>query len=269
MDSFIKWVGGKKRLFNQIIKYKPKEFNKYIEPFVGGGYVFLNINHHNCLINDINKSLVNVYMCIKDNLDDLIKELDKLKDKEKDYYFIRDQEKQKGFSNLSNTYKAARFIYLNKNCFNGMYRENSKGFFNVPKGRYKKINLYNKENLLNINKMMNHINLEITNLDYKHLINKINKNDFVYLDPPYDPIDKTKSFTQYNKDNFDKNNQTELKEFCDQINKKGAFFMLSNNQTDFIKELYKKYEITTVISTFSFFIYIILHLLLNKITFII
>lgn len=250
MDSFVKWVGGKKRLFNEINKFKSKEFNKYIEPFVGGGYVFLNIGHKRCLINDLNKNLINTYECIKNNVYALIEELEKFKNRESDFYSIRDEEKKPTFSELNSFCKAARFIYLNKNCFNGMYRENSSGFFNVPKGRYKTINLYNEENLIEMNKMMNQIDLEITNLDYKLLIDKINEKDFVYMDPPYDPIDKTKSFTQYNKENFDKNNQKELKKFCDLINKKGAFFMLSNNKTDFIEELYKKYELTTVISTF-------------------
>lgn len=241
MESFIKWVGGKKRLFLDIKKYAPKKFNKYIEPFLGGGYVFLNMDFEKAIINDGNQKLINVYLQIKYNWQQLITELKKMENKKIDFYKIRDEEKLKSFQKKSDAYKAARFIYLNKHCFNGMYRENSKGYFNVPKGRYSKINLYNEKNFEMIHKKLNN-NVEIISNDFYTTLDRIEKNDFVYLDPPYDPIDKTKSFTTYLKDNFDKQDQIKLKEYCDEVNKKGAFFMQSNNATDFIKELYKDYN---------------------------
>lgn len=224
MNTFIKWVGGKSKLFPLINNWKPKKFNNYIEPFVGGGYVFLNLHETSkIIISDLNKLLITTYKCIKENYLRLIKEIDNLVNLGKDYYEIREMDRQKEYENLDPYIKAARFIYLNKNCFNGIYRENSKGFFNVPQGRYKNVSLYNYENLKEISDFLNEKDVEIINKDFREMKNLIKENDFIYLDPPYDPIDKTQSFTSYNANGFSEDDQIDLKEFCDFIDSRKAF----------------------------------------------
>lgn len=166
MEPFVKWVGGKKRLFPYIKKYAPKKFNKYIEPFLGGGYVFLNLDVKEAIINDGNTNLINVYNQIKLNWNNVVNELKKMEIDNVDFYKIRDEEKKSSFKNKSNVYKAARFIYLNKNCFNGMYRVNSSGYFNVPKGKYSKINLYDEKNLKMIHNKLNNDRIKIINNDF-------------------------------------------------------------------------------------------------------
>lgn len=166
MEPFVKWVGGKKRLFPYIKKYAPKKFNKYIEPFLGGGYVFFNMDIKEAIINDGNSNLINVYLQIKKNWKDVINELKKIENKKIDFYKIRDEERFDSFKDKTDVYKAARFIYLNKNCFNGMYRVNSKGYFNVPKGNYSKINLYNENNFKMINNKLNNDKIKIISNDF-------------------------------------------------------------------------------------------------------
>lgn len=249
MDSFVKWVGGKSKIFPHINKLKPKKFNKYIEPFVGSGCVFLNLeNTSKIIISDLNHELINAYICIKENYLKLIDAIEKI-NKIGDYYKIREMDKQKNYCKLDKYIKAARLIYLNKNCFNGIYRVNSLGFFNVPKGRYKKVTLYHENTLKNINIFLNTKKVKIYNKNFIDMKEYIKEKDFIYLDPPYDPINKTQSFTSYNPSGFSKQDQIDLKNFCDYINKKGAYFMLSNNNTDLIQKLYKNCYITKVCVT--------------------
>lgn len=242
MKSFIKWVGGKAKIFPYIDKLKPENFNKYIEPFVGSGYVFLNLENTNkIIISDLNDELINVYLCIKDDYLRLIDEIEIL-NKDSDYFRIRNMDRDVNFKLFDKFIRAARFIYLNKNCFNGLYRVNSKGFFNTSKGRYKNITLYKKENLKEISEFLNNKYVEIYNKSFDELGGFVESGDFVYLDPPYDPIDKTQAFTCYNAFGFKDSEQIKLKEFCDLIDKKNAYFMVSNNETKLIKELYEKYN---------------------------
>jgi DNA adenine methylase len=243
----IKWVGGKRQLLNEIKALMPKKYNRYFEPFIGGGALFLELKPKNAVINDYNKELSNLYTVVRDNPNELIDSVCKHKNESDYYYKIRalDREEE-SYSKLSNIEKASRFIYLNKTGFNGLYRVNSKGQCNVPFGRYKNPAYCEPENLQKCSDLLKHT--EILNGDFEGIKDKIQKGDFVYLDPPYVPLNITSSFTGYTENGFDENMQLRLRELCDHINNIGAYFMLSNSYTDFILELYDidGYTINTV-----------------------
>lgn len=249
-QPFIKWVGGKRQLISELKALMPKNYNRYIEPFIGGGALFFELQPKNAIINDYNKELVNLYKVVREAPQDLIKDLSKHKNESEYFYEIRviDRDEKK-FKKLTKTQRASRFIYLNKTGFNGLYRVNSKGEYNVPFGRYKNPNYCNKENILACSELLK--NTEILNGDFEDLKQKIQKGDFVYFDPPYVPLTTTASFTGYTKIGFDEDMQIRLRELCDYIDEIGAYFMLSNSYTDFILELYDKYKIHTVKATRS------------------
>tara|TARA_Y100000590_G_scaffold306473_1_gene345791 strand:+ start:3598 stop:4494 length:897 start_codon:yes stop_codon:yes gene_type:complete len=238
---FVKWAGGKYRLSERLIPLMPKEFdpskNTYIEPMVGSGGFFFNYNPKRAYLSDINKNLITTYNVIKNDVENLIDNLKKYKKLHNQAYF---EKQRKLFNKLIKKGEneleiASLFIYLNKTCFNGLYRENSKGEFNVPIGAYKNPLICDEENLLSVNKTLQSI--EIGCHSYEKSINKIKKGDFVYIDPPYIPIDLT-SFTKYSKDDFGENEHIELSNFCDRIDSKGAFYMLSNSDTKKTRDIY-------------------------------
>ncbi len=242
----IKWVGGKRQLLNELIELLPTKYNRYFEPFIGGGALFFSLKHENSFISDYNQELTNLYITIRDNLEDLIEELKKHKNEEEYYYKIRalDRDKKK-YKRLSNVKKASRFIYLNKTGFNGLYRVNRAGEHNVPYGRYKNPKWLDEENLRECSKLLS--NTEIETGDFEIIKNRVQKGDFVYFDPPYVPLNNT-SFTSYTHNGFDSDMQVRLKELCDYIDSIGAYFMLSNSYTDYILDLYKEYDIKTVMA---------------------
>ena len=239
--TFVKWAGGKTQLLSQFEEFIPKEFNKYIEPFVGGGAVFFHIlskfPNKETIISDNNFELINTYEIIRDNLIEFISLISKHKEKHnKNYYYIvRALEKQK----LSKVERAARFVYLNKTCFNGLYRENSKGNFNVPIGSYNNPQIFDIERLKKINKFLS--KTKIKNQSFEKVLDDAQEGDFVYFDPPYYPLNET-SFTKYLKDDFGKENHIKLAEIFKKLDKKGVLVMLSNSNTEFIKKLYIDYK---------------------------
>lgn len=238
-QPFVKWAGGKRQLIKVLINNLPPSFNRYIEPFVGGGALLFEVLPHKAIINDINTELINAYRVIRDNIDALIENLKKHKNEEEYYYKIRSLDPEK----LSAVERASRFIYLNKTCFNGLYRENSKGKFNVPFGRHKNPKILDEENLRAVSEYLNTAEISILNLDYKEVCKLAEKGDFVYLDPPYYPISKSSSFTKYHKLNFTERDQIELAKVFRELDRKGCYVMLSNSNTEFIRELYKEYDI--------------------------
>lgn len=246
LKPILKWVGGKRQLLPEIKKYIPKEYNTYLEPFFGGGAVLFDIQPEKAIVNDINEELVNMYNVIKNNSNELIKKLGTYINDEENYYEVRNLDRNEDYVNLSNIDKAARIIYLNRTCFNGLYRVNSKGQNNVPYGKYKNPTICDKNNIENVSKYFNKNNIEIKNLDFEEILKLAQTNDFVYLDPPYDPLTDTSSFVSYAKDGFSKEDQTRLKKYCDILDKKGVKFLLSNSSTDFIKNLYKDYTIIEI-----------------------
>lgn len=246
----VKWVGGKRQLLPEIKKYSPKKFNTYFEPFVGGGAVLFELQPKQAVINDINKELINLYSVIQNNVEELI---DKLSDTNvysntaECYYKIRELDREpKKYNKLTGIDRAARVLYLNKTCYNGLYRVNSMGEFNSPFGSYKNPNIVNEITLRAVHKYFNESNIKFLNGDFEKTVKNAKKDDFVYFDPPYAPISKTSNFTGYNESGFGENEQIRLQELCDTLNKKGVKFLLSNSDCEFIRELYKYYNIVTI-----------------------
>ena len=242
----MKWVGGKRQLLPEIRRHTPAEYNRYFEPMVGGGAVFFDINPKNASINDINSNLILAYKTIKDNPKGLVDDLKKHENNEEYFYKIRSLDRDDNYSKLSDVEKVSRILYLNRTCFNGLYRVNRSGYFNVPFGRYKNPNIVNEELIHFISEYLNSINVEITCTDFEKSLSKAKKDDFIYLDPPYDPVSATSSFTSYTELSFDKKEQIRLKNMYDDLSVRGCKVLMSNSATDFIKELYKEYEIVIV-----------------------
>ncbi|WP_350343876.1 DNA adenine methylase [Proteinivorax tanatarense] len=242
----LKWVGGKRQLISEIEKSLPNKWSTYYEPFVGGGAVLFHLQPKKAVINDVNDELINFYSTVKENVEELINELKKFKNKEDFFYEVRGWDRSPAYKDLSSIKKAARLHFLNKTCYNGLYRVNNAGEFNAPFGKYKNPDFVNESVLRAINIFLNKSNVRICNCDYQDALRGIRKGAFVYFDPPYDPVSSSASFTGYSQGGFDRNEQIRLKEICDKLNKKGVKFLLSNSATDFIKELYKEYDIKIV-----------------------
>ena len=240
---FLKWVGGKRQIMPEIEQYLPKGIKLYIEPFIGGGAVFFHLQPKNAIINDFNTELVNVYRVIKDDIENLILALEKHKNEPQYFYRIRALDRTKEFVNLSSVERASRIIYLNKTCYNGLYRVNNSGEFNSPFGKYKNPNIVNAPTLRAVNFYLNFNNIRIENTDYETILQEADKNSFVYLDPPYHPISESSNFTGYIQGGWDESDQIRLKETCDLLSKRKIKFLQSNSCTDFIKELYADYHI--------------------------
>lgn len=247
MGPVVKWVGGKRQLLDEIIPLLPKKITSYCEPFLGGGAVLFSIQPRKAIVNDLNEDLIIVYKVIRDCVDDLIVSLKKHENTQEYFYKIRDIDRDKSaYQEISDIEKASRLIYLNKTCYNGLFRVNQAGEFNSPFGHYKNPNIVNEPVLRAVSKYFNNNEINFLNEDFSVTLDRLKKGTFVYLDPPYDPVSDTASFTGYNKGGFDKNEQIRLKNCCDELTKKGIKFMLSNSATEFIKSLYKDYKIFIV-----------------------
>jgi len=246
LTPIVKWAGGKRQLLPVIVQNRPKMFTRYFEPFVGGGAVLFHLQPENALVNDVNEELINLYRVIKENIDALIEALKKHKNEEAWFYEVRNQDRDKAYRRRSSVERAARIHYLNKTCYNGLYRVNSAGQFNAPFGRYKNPNIVNEKNLRALHRYLNTSRIEILNVDFSAALKQAGNGDFVYLDPPYDPVSESANFTNYSKNGFGRSEQERLKETCDDLHKRGVHFLLSNSATAFIKELYKDYDIQIV-----------------------
>ncbi len=243
----MKWVGGKRQLLDEITPLVPKRITSYCEPFMGGGAVLFSIQPKKAMVNDLNGDLIALYEVVRDDVETLIEFLKKHENTEEYFYSIRDLDRDKeAYKNMSKVEKASRILYLNKTCYNGLFRVNSSGEFNAPFGHYKNPNIVNEPVLRAVSKYFNESEIEFFNEDFEETLKKVKKGGFVYLDPPYDPVSDTANFTGYNKGGFDKSEQVRLKNCCDELNKRGVKFMLSNSATDFIKDLYKEYNIHIV-----------------------
>lgn len=243
---FIKWVGGKSQLLSQLDPLFPKKFGTYFEPFLGGGAVFYYLQPKKAVLNDVNETLIQTYKYIKEDPSKLIKGLQALEKKyvstsaeERDifYYEIRSKYNKLPPSDFK---RSIYFLFLNRTAFNGIHRENSKGEFNVPSGKYKSPKIVDPENLLSVSKMLQDV--ELINSDFMSAVKKAKKGDFVYFDPPYHPLTDAPSFTSYHKNTFGKEEQIKLRDTFVELDKKGVYVMLSNSFTPFIKELYSEYR---------------------------
>lgn len=236
---FIKWAGGKRNIVSELLERMPASYNKYYEPFIGGGALFFSIIPEHGFISDVNSKLILTYLTIKNSPEDLINILDgHIKNHSKEYYY-----KTRGKHDLKNPVEiAGRFIYLNKTCFNGLYRENKKGEFNVPIGSCKRISVYDKENIMACSDVLQSTSIDASCFnDLNKKNQRPDREDFVYLDPPYH-----NTFTGYSANLFTEQNQKELRNLCKELDKNKVLFMLSNNDTDFIRELYADFNIDKI-----------------------
>lgn len=246
---FVKWAGGKRQIMEELKKCVPNEFNAYYEPFVGGGALFFELAPKKAFLNDYNKELINVFECIKedDKFEKMIKELNhhETLHSEEHYYEVRNIDRnKKKYDRLADYKKAARTIYLNKACFNGLYRVNSNNEFNVPFGKKAKVNTYEDQNLGIIHGILNLNDIELSSVDFEEAVKNAKKGDFVYFDPPYDS--DTATFNSYTEDGFGKEEQVRLSEVFKRLDKKGCLVMLSNHNTKLINELYKDFNINVI-----------------------
>ncbi|MBD1883608.1 DNA adenine methylase [Microcoleus vaginatus] len=242
---FLKWAGGKTRLIGQYQPYFPEKFTTYYEPFLGGGAVFFYLAQQHpglqAVLTDINPELINAYRCVRDKVEELIllleqHQLEHTKDNKDYYYWVRSR------SYTTDTEKAARLIYLNKTCYNGLYRENSKGEFNVPIGRYKNPNICQADLLRSVSSLLAPAQIEVRK--FEEILNfATSSEDFVYFDPPYYPISATSNFTTYSRDNFKESEQLKLRDIFAELAERGVKVMLSNSNCDFIEKIYSDTQV--------------------------
>ena len=250
MHPIVKWAGGKHQLLEKIKELMPKEYKNYYEPFVGGGALLFELIPKNATINDVNLELLAIYTCMKD--DELYKlmleELDKHEENHNDiyYYEVRSWDRNNRFELEPLWKRAARAIYLNKSCFNGLYRVNAKGYFNVPSAKKEKVNTYDLDNMEAIHNYFKNDNITILSGDFVEATRTAKEGDFVYFDPPYDNFEDKESFTAYSKFDFNKDDQVRLANCFKDLTNRGVKCMLSNHNTKFINELYKDFNINVV-----------------------
>lgn len=246
---FVKWAGGKRQIIDKLKKYVPDEFNTYYEPFVGGGALLFELSPKKAVINDSNKELMNVYKCLCD--EEKFKKMCnvlnnyEIKHSEEFFYEIRNKDKnKKAFDRLSDYTRAARTIYLNKACFNGLYRVNSKNEFNVPFGKKTKVNTYDGGNLITVSNYLTMNDIKILSVDFEESVKDAKEGDFVYFDPPYDS--DTSTFNSYTEAGFGKEQQIRLFRVFKELDKKNVYIILSNHNTTLVNELYKDYNIHVI-----------------------
>jgi len=240
---FVKWVGGKRQLMQELENNFPKKFGTYHEPFLGGGAVMFNLLTKDpllsCNVSDFNSDLILAYVTIRDKVGKLIESLENHsknyhKDSVEYYYHIRKQEPKQQIE------KVSRLLFLNKTCFNGLYRVNKKGQFNVPLGRYTNPNIVNKENLTAVSKILQSEKIKISCRDFEAVLDDAKKGDLVYFDPPYQPVSSTANFTSYTHRDFTEDDLERLADLGDQLNSKGCHVLLSNSNSKTVKDFFSK-----------------------------
>lgn len=249
---FLKWVGGKRQLLAEIREQLPNTISRYryFEPFIGGGATFFALQPRHAVINDYNPELINAYRVIRDNPELLIQDLRNHVNTSEYYYEIRNLDRDEdAYRRLTDIQRASRIIYLNKTCYNGLYRVNSSGQFNVPYGSYKNPNIVNETIIRAINKYLNNNDVEILNSDYADVLRMADRHSFIYLDPPYHPISNSSNFTSYVQGGWNANEQLRLRDFCNLLTENHTKFLLSNSDCPFIREIYDGYNIIAVQAT--------------------
>ncbi len=244
VSPILKWAGGKRQLLSGIQRYMPDKFTTYYEPFAGGAAVLFHLQPQKAVINDINAELINLYEVIRDDVESLIQLLAKHRNESSYFYEIRELDRNKaGYDRLSPVERASRMIYLNKTCYNGLFRVNKAGEFNAPFGNYKNPNIVNDITLRAVSAYFNKARITFLNGDFEAALKGIRKGSFVYFDPPYDPVSNSANFTGYDKGGFSRDEQKRLKKLCDVLQRRKVKFLLSNSATDFILDLYQDYQI--------------------------
>lgn len=250
MSPVVKWAGGKRQILEKLKANLPEKFNNYFEPFIGGGALLFELAPKNATINDVNQELLAIYTCLKD--DELyrlmLEELDKHEKyhSEEYYYQVRELDRDPRFELEPLWKRAARAIYLNKSCFNGLYRVNAKGYFNVPSAKKKHVVTYSKANMEEIHEYFKDDNVTILSGDFVEATRNAHEGDFVYFDPPYDSWEDKESFTAYSKFDFNKDDQRRLADCFKDLTNRGVKCMLSNHNTAYINELYNGFNIQII-----------------------
>lgn len=251
LQPFTKWTGGKRQLLPVIRELMPKTYNRYFEPFVGGGALFFDLAPKDAVINDFNAELINCYQQIKDNPQELI-EILKIHQEynSKEYYLdLRSADRDERIDIMSEVQRAARILYMLRVDFNGLYRVNSKNQFNVPYGRYKNPKIVDENLISAISVYLNNNQLEIKTGDFEKAIVDVRTGDFVYFDPPYIPLSETSAFTSYTHEGFSFADQVRLRDAFKRLSDTGAYVMLSNSSSALVEELYKDFNIHYVEAT--------------------
>lgn len=250
LRPIVKWAGGKRQLLPSIRSLLPSaDWTRaaYFEPFIGGAALLLALTPDNGAINDVNPELINVYQMIKQQPDQLIEALRQHRNDEGYYYEIRAWDRnQEAYAALSPIERAARLIYLNRTCYNGLYRVNAGGQFNVPFGKYKRPNIIRETTIRSMSSYLNRANIRIMDGDFAEAVQEARAGDFVYFDPPYDTLTSTATFTSYAKGGFGRPEQQRLANVFKELSERGVYVMLSNHATDYIHQLYEGYRIHTV-----------------------
>ena len=246
---FVKWAGGKRQIIDKLKRYVPDEFDTYYEPFIGGGALLFELSPRRAVINDSNEELMNVYsvLCDEEKFKKMCSVLNHYEKEhcEEFYYDIRNKDRNKNaYKRLSDYTRAARTIYLNKACFNGLYRVNSKNEFNVPFGKKKRVNTYDGGNLITVSNYLTMNDVEILSVDFEQSVKNAKKGDFIYFDPPYDS--ETSTFNSYTEDGFGKDEQIRLAKVFKELDSRGCYVMLSNHNTSLINDLYKNFNIHVI-----------------------
>ncbi len=247
LKPIVKWVGGKRQLLDEILPLIPSDTSLYVEPFVGGGAVLCALQPKKAIINDYNEELINVYQIVRDSPKELLLLLEKHKHLNSSEYFykVRAIDRSSTFKDLSNIERAARILYLNKTCYNGLFRVNSAGQLNVPYGQYKHPNIVNTPGINALSAYLQR-NVEIRSGDYSECLINLPKKAFVYLDPPYMPITTTSAFTGYTEGGFGYEEQVRLRNECSKLREQGIRFLQSNSYCDEILDLYRDFNIQIV-----------------------
>ena len=247
---FVKWAGGKRQIITSLEGHLPKKFGTYFEPFLGGGALLFHLLNQSpnlkCNISDLNSDLILAYITIRDKVEQLVESLERHSgkysaDKIEYYYSVRESAPKNQIE------KVSRLLFLNKTCFNGLYRVNSKGQFNVPLGRYTNPSIVNKENLISVSKILQSKNIAIRCQDFEAILDEAKKDDFVYFDPPYQPVSKTANFTSYTKCEFTYDDLKRLANVCQKLDKKDCKVLLSNSNTKEVRKLFSsKWKVVEV-----------------------
>jgi DNA adenine methylase len=243
---FVKWAGGKTQILDKLTQNLPKSYNTYYEPFVGAGAFVLSIQPHKAVINDINDQLINVYNQLKVNVESVINKVNELDAVpcDKEFYLLqRENFNQKIANNILNDECAALMIWINKHCFNGLYRVNSKGLFNVPYNNKISVKSIEPENLRAISEYLNNSDIQITQGDFEKVCQNAQAGDFVYFDSPYVPVSETANFTDYAKEGFSYEDHCRLASLFRELDQKGVYLMLSNHNVPLVHELYEGFSI--------------------------
>ncbi|MBV9121031.1 MAG: DNA adenine methylase [Chloroflexi bacterium] len=242
----VKWAGGKGQLLAQLDPFfpDPRSYRRYFEPFLGGGAVFFHLQPRQAVLSDLNDELINVYEVVRDQLDALLDSLRRHRDDSEYFYYVRELAPNE----LTPVRRASRFIFLNKRCYNGLYRVNSKGRFNVPIGRYKNPpRIFDEANLKNVSALLRTADLRVA--PYELAIARAGRGDFVYLDPPYQPLSATANFTRYTTASFDEEAQVRLAQALDELDQRGGRFLLNNHDTPLQRRLYSRFKIDVAMAS--------------------